>query len=43
MQEILKGQGCYYCGCEKLSESSILSHDTVQSKISKINPHVTLI
>lgn len=43
MQQIFKGQGCYYCGCEKLSKSSFLSQDIVQSNISKINPHVKLI
>lgn len=43
MQEILKGKGCYYCGCEKLSNSSYLSIETVQSEISKINPHIKMI
>lgn len=43
MQQIFKGQGCYYCGCEKLSEQSYLSDEMVQSTISKINPHIKLI
>lgn len=43
MRQILKGKGCYYCGCEKLSNQSYLSKDFVQSEISKINPHVKII
>ena len=43
MQEILKGQGCYYCGLEKLSEGKFLSDDEVQNGINAINPHVKLI
>lgn len=43
MQEIFKGQGCYYCGLEKLSESSFLPDETVQNNINILNPHVKLI
>lgn len=43
MQEILKGQGCYYCGAEKLSELKFLNDDEVQRNINILNPHIKLI
>lgn len=43
MQQILKGQGCKECGREKLSQLSFLTDETVQKRISKINPHIQLI
>ena len=42
-QMLLKGRSCKLCGCEKLSESSFLSDKQVQDRISKINPHISLI
>ena len=43
IQEILKGQGCYYCGLEKLSEQHILSDAEVQENINILNPHIELV
>lgn len=42
MQEILNGQGCYYCGIEKLSEMHFLSEKVVQDFINLLNPHIKL-
>lgn len=43
MQEILRGQGCYECGLEKLSEKSYCNITEVQERISQNNPHIKLI
>lgn len=43
IQEILKGQGCYYCGLEKLSEQKFLTDEQVQNNINILNPHIKLI
>ena len=43
MQEILKGQGCYYCGLEKLSETNTLSDEEIQANINILNPHIKLV
>lgn len=43
MQDILKGQGCYYCGLKKLSENNLLTDEQVNKNIHKKNPHVDLI
>lgn len=43
MQDILNGQGCYYCGIEKLRKECTLSNEEVESRIHIRNPHVNLI
>lgn len=43
MQEILKGQGCYYCGLEKLSHESFLSIDEYQTNVHIKNKNVTVL
>ena len=43
MQSILRGQGCYYCGIEKLSQQSFLSDETVIKNVKRKNPHVDLV
>lgn len=43
MQEILKGQGCFECGKEKLSEMNFNTIEDVQDRISKLNPHIKII
>lgn len=40
MQEILKGQGCYYCGLEKLSETKFLSLEEFQRRVSEKTENV---
>lgn len=43
MQEILKGQGCFYCGREKLSKNSFLTNKEAQNNIDILNPHIKLV
>lgn len=43
IQEILKGQGCHYCGLEKLSAQHFLTNEQVQNNIRILNPHIKLI
>ena len=43
MQEILKGQGCYHCGIEKLSELSYLSLDEFQKRVNEKNKNVIVL
>lgn len=43
MQEILKGQGCYYCGKEKLSKLNTLSIEEYQEKVSKKNENLIVL
>ena len=43
MQEILKGQGCYYCGCKKLSDQSFLTLEEYQNKVSLKNENIKVL
>lgn len=43
MQEILNGEGCKYCGAEKLSEQHFMDDNEVQSRVSKKHSHIQLI
>lgn len=40
MKHILQGQGCYYCGIEKLSKSSYLSLNEFQKRVSEKSKNV---
>lgn len=40
MQQILKGQGCYYCGLEKLSEYHTLTLEQFQEKVNNKNQNI---
>ncbi len=42
-QEILKGQGCYECGLEKLSKNSTLSLEEYQILVSDKNPDIIVL
>lgn len=43
MQEILKGQGCYFCGLEKLSQHRTLSIEEYQKKVSNKHSYITVL
>ena len=43
MQDILKGEGCKYCGAEKLSEQHFMTDEEVQSRINKKFDHIKVV
>jgi hypothetical protein len=43
IQEVLKGEGCYYCGLEKLSQQNSLSIEEYQKRVSNKNPNILVI
>lgn len=43
LQNLLKGEGCCYCGREKLSVLNMLSKEEYQQRVSLKNPNVTVL
>lgn len=43
MQQILRGQGCYYCGVKKLSELSFLSLNDFQKSVYEKNKDIIVL
>lgn len=43
MQQILRGQGCYYCGAKKLSELSFLSLNDFQKSVYEKNKDIIVL